>query len=335
MVTKNTAAYSGQHDDRKTILARYPLVSYFVLAYLISWLLWLPLIVSKGGGIGLLPFSMAPSGLEAMGVILLGSLGPAIAALMMSAVVEGKAGVLLLLRRMIRVRVGVQWYLLALFLPALVGVLYYCLPQGLLGSVFSAQGALGLAIYIVAVPVGMVFGTPIGEEPGWRGFALPRLQRNKGPLAGSLLLAPLWACWHLPLAVFTFWGTQYRMVGLLPGFTLFTLTVLGYTIVMTWLFNNTRGSLFLAILFHTAVDAIPSLISVLSNKLSVTGASSNGLVLAILLACTGVWLVTAGIILIATKGKLSYKPLLEKDVQPIIDRLAIDNEINGLDTSNL
>ncbi|GHO59769.1 CAAX amino protease [Ktedonobacter robiniae] len=275
------------------------------------------------------------SALDVLGVILLGSCGPAIAALIMSAVVEGKAGVLLLLRRIIRVRAGIQWYMLALFLPIVASVVYY-LPLGpldVLKHLFSTQGALGLAFYIVAVPGGMVLGSPLGEEVGWRGFALHRLQRRMGPLASSLLLALLWACWHLPLAAFTVWGAQFRVIGLLPGFILYILTVAGYTIVMTWLFNNTRGSIFLAILFHSAVDTVPTLFFVaypqLNNKLGATGASSNGSMSAILVSLAGVgaWLVIVGIILVATRGRLSYKPGLEKDVQPSIDEPVVDDEM--------
>ncbi|QBD74901.1 CPBP family intramembrane metalloprotease [Ktedonosporobacter rubrisoli] len=330
MASKNVKIQTGQHYDHRSILRGHTLVAYFVLAYLISWLLWLPFVVSKGGGTGLLPFTMAASGLDTLGIIILGSFGPAIAAWIVSVIVEGKVGVRLLLRRMIRVRAGIQWYILALFLPLLACVLYYLPfgPQEWPGHLFSTKGAFGLALYVVYVLSGMLAGSPLGEEPGWRGFALYRLQKRMGPLPGSLLLALLWACWHLPLLVFTVWGSAYQQVGLLPGLAIYILTVASYTIVMTWLFNNTRGSIFLAILFHSAVDTAPSFLLSWFPELGkmLQGIENSGLAVLMMLAGAGVWLVIAGIILLATRGKLSYKPELENDVRPVIAEPAAESE---------
>src|SRR5215471_20883036 len=96
-------------------------------------------------------------------------------------------------------------------------------------------------LYVVTILSLMIFGSPLGEEPGWRGFALPRLQQRYGPLAGSLVLGPLWALWHLPL-FYTAWGASYQIIGIPLGLLLFTFVIMGTTIVMTWLFNHTKGS---------------------------------------------------------------------------------------------
>jgi uncharacterized protein len=84
------------------------------------------------------------------------------------------------------------------------------------------------------------------EEGGWRGFALPRLQRLHGPLVGTLILAPLWACWHLPL----FWVTPPTILNIV----LYIPSVIFMTIVFTWVLNDTEGSILLAILLHTSFD---------------------------------------------------------------------------------
>ena len=90
----------------------------------------------------------------------------------------------------------------------------------------------------------------MGEEPGWRGFALPRLQRLHGPLVGSLILGPLWALWHLPL----FWVRAWNFPPTLLNIVLFVLAAIPFTIVMTWVFNNTKGSLLIAVLVHATFD---------------------------------------------------------------------------------
>ncbi|MBE3559913.1 MAG: hypothetical protein IMW89_11905 [Ktedonobacteraceae bacterium] len=163
-----------------------------MLAYAISWLLWLPLILSKDGGIGLLPFSTGKdiSSLAVNGWILLGSLGPIGAGFIMSAVTEGWSGVKQLLLRMVRVKVGVQWYLIALLLPLLVMVLASALMDvsGFSARFFNLQSVYGLGAYVLAVLVGLVIGPPLLEEPGWRGFALPRMQTQiPEPPAGSVM----------------------------------------------------------------------------------------------------------------------------------------------------
>jgi membrane protease YdiL (CAAX protease family) len=87
----------------------------------------------------------------------------------------------------------------------------------------------------------------LGEEPGWRGFALPELQTKYSPLIASLILAPLWALWHLPLI-----GNEFPW----PIVPAFLLSIFGGTFVQTWLFNRTKGSVLLAMLFHATVNTV-------------------------------------------------------------------------------
>jgi membrane protease YdiL (CAAX protease family) len=309
-MAQSTAASQEQSVPSASLLARHPLVSYFVLAYALAWFLWLPLVLSKGGGIGLIPFT-TPVGLGinvTILIICLGGLGPALAAMIMSACVGGWAEVKRLLKRMVQVRAGIQWYLVALFIP-FGTILMAALLLG--GSAvflreFSLPGAVGLLVYIITTFIDMVLGTPIGEEPGWRGFALPRLQQRYGALRGSLILGPLWALWHLPLFL-TVWGTFYHRIGVLLGLFLFILLVMSYTFVMTWLFNNTRGSLFLAILFHSAIDTI--------TIESGTTANLRGF---LLVAIT--WAVIAALVISLTKGRLSYKRAVSTEAQSPVEQ---------------
>jgi membrane protease YdiL (CAAX protease family) len=240
-------------------------------------------------------------------LVFLGALGPALAAMIMSAVTGGSAAVWMLLRRMIQVRIGIQWYLFVLFVP-LVAPLMIMLPfesGTLVLALVSVKGLLALGIYIVSAFLSIVLGSPIGEEPGWRGFALPRLQERYGPIWGSLVLGLLWACWHLPL-FFTGWGKAYAIIGIALGFLLFALLVLGYTFVATWLFNNTRGSIFMAALFHAALNSRSVFFLVLFPE-ALNEMPDAATVLSSLLILAIAWLLVAGLLLVLTKGKLSYK----------------------------
>jgi len=87
----------------------------------------------------------------------------------------------------------------------------------------------------------------LGEEPGWRGFALPRLQKTSTPLVASLILAPIWALWHLPLM-----GNEFP-TAVIPAFLI---SLLGGTLIQTWLFNRTKGSVFGQMLFHATVNTV-------------------------------------------------------------------------------
>jgi uncharacterized protein len=321
-MTQSTAASQEQSISSTSLLARRPLVSYFVLAYVLAWVLWLPLVLSKGGGIGLIPFTTSAdvTSLLPSLIIIVGSLAPALAAILMSASVGGWAAVKQLLRRMVQVRAGMQWYGVALFVPlvaSFVPALVFVGSAEFL-RVFSLQGVVSLLGYVIATLIGMVLGSPIGEEPGWRGFALPRLQQRYGALLASLILGPLWALWHLPL-FFTGWGAVYQSIGVPLGILLFVLFVISGTIFMTWLFNNTHGSLFLAILAHSALDSTVVFFLPLFSQIAqaiadpaAAGATAN---LSVQLTTTMTWVVIAALVIGLTRGRLSYKRPIAHEAQ--------------------
>ena len=321
-MTQSTAASQRQSIPSPWLLARHPLVSYFVLAYVLAWVLWLPLVLSKGGGIGLIPFTTSADvrSLLPSLILILGSLAPALAAIIMSASVGGWAAVKQLLRRMVQVRAGMQWYVVALFVPLVASFVPALLFVGstVFLRVFSLQGVVSLLGYVIVTFIGLVLGSPIGEEPGWRGFALPRLQQRYGALQASLILGPLWGLWHLPL-FFTGWGAVYQNIGVLLGILLYVLVVISFSIFMTWLFNNTRGSLFLAILAHSAIDStavfflslFPQIAQAITDPVA-AGAIANP---STLLTMTITWAVIAALVIGLTKGRLSYKQPIAHEAQ--------------------
>jgi membrane protease YdiL (CAAX protease family) len=228
----------------KGLLARHPLVFFFLIAYAGTWLFELPYVLSEDGS-GLLPFS-SPVAQWMMPVSIF--MGPFLAAFVMTGVTEGREGVGRFLRRFVLWRVGFRWYLFVLVgVPALFVLSIIVLPGGL-GS-FQGLGALAPPLSLLGWFVYAFFpGGALGEEPGWRGFALPRLQSLHGPLLGSLILGPLWGLWHLPL-FFTPWNefTALNVVG-------FALVSTCLAIMYTWVFNNTKGSILIAVLLHATFN---------------------------------------------------------------------------------
>ena len=243
-----TAADEQPGAPRESLLARYPLLFYFLIAYAGTWLVLLPVVLSEQGA-GLLPFRLSP---------LLGGLvgavntfvGPTLSAFVMTGITEGRAGIRRLLRRYVLWRVGLRWYLFALVgIPAIEVLGAIVVPGGL--ASFQTIDPPYVLTYLASFVVIFLIGGPLGEEPGWRGFALPRLQRLHGPLVGSLILGPLWGLWHLPLFWIPVWGTPPTILNIV----LFILSTIALAIVFTWVFNNTKGSLLLAMLVHASVDA--------------------------------------------------------------------------------
>jgi membrane protease YdiL (CAAX protease family) len=256
-----------------------------------------------------LPFSL-------FWVLLLTLVGPTLAAFLMTAVTEGRAGILHLLRRYVLWRAGISWYLVVLLgVPALMLITYLTLPGAL--SAFHLPGLSFWSTYLIGYLTTLVFLGPLGEEPGWRGFALPRLQQRSGPLVGSLLLGVLWSLWHLPLFLFVpgYHGAGTGFAGILGPFVVFVIFIIALTYIFTWVFNNTRGSLLLAILLHASINtAYTFMLPKLFPSLPVTPLVG--------LSTYIVFVVVALLVIAATQGRLSYQRYQRETAlpAPVTDR---------------
>jgi membrane protease YdiL (CAAX protease family) len=165
----------------------------------------------------------------------------------MSAVVAGWPGLRAFLGRLIRWRVGLQWYVIVLGIPILV-----CLIAAgiVLALVDRSQVSAFSSDKLRELPERFIFTllfVGLGEEPGWRGFALPELQTRHTPLVASLILAPVWALWHLPLI-----GNEFPWPIVAP----FIVSVFGGTFMLTWIFNRTKGSVFMTMLLHATINTV-------------------------------------------------------------------------------
>lgn len=233
-------------DAPHGLLARHPLTSFFVMAYAFSWLVELPVVLSETGT-GLLPYTLPPL-VIALSIAGATFLGPTVSAFIMTGMTEGRAGIHRLLRRYVQWRVGVQWYLFVLLGIPAIELLGAIVVPGVLASYQPLTLTMVLA-YPLAFASTFFLGGPLGEEPGWRGFALPRLQRRNGPLVGSLILGVLWALWHLPL----FWSGVWTPPTI-PNILMFIVMITSLTVIMTWVFNHANGSLLITMLMHASFN---------------------------------------------------------------------------------
>ena len=206
--------------------ARHDLLLFFVLAYLLSWALW-PLVILNPTSSPLVPF------------------GPLIAAVVVSLLAGGRKELWALLKQLTRWRVHPIWYAIALVGPFAMAVATMALAVAL-GAPISRSGAyadLGAVAYTLLSTM-IIVG--LFEEVGWRGFALPRLQRRLDALWAALVLGAIWALWHLPELISD--PTRQR-----PPLQ-FVVWALALSVIFTWLYNSTNGSLPIVIICHGAID---------------------------------------------------------------------------------
>lgn len=224
------------HSARtQSVVLRHPLISFFVLTYAIAWMLWAPLVIFRDR----VPPSLA------FVLLMLGSLVPSTVRVVFVALLRGRSGVRTLLGRLVHARIGLRWYLaavaLTMLVPLAVGI---SILMG--GNTPVVDNTILGVLFLFAF---MIFpGSALGEELGWRGFALPRMQARQNALKASLVIGILWGTWHLPL-----WlrGAESNPISL---YVPFVLAVIASSVIYTWLYNNTGGSLFIIVLYHAAIN---------------------------------------------------------------------------------
>jgi len=209
-----------------SVVKRHPIVTFFVLTYAIGW--------------GLIPFWTFQAG------------SPFIAALIVVPLTQGVAGLKELGLRMIRWRVRWYWYVVAIGVPLAVIGLTVGLNVALGASAPSMVQYSSVSTILLMFAIRLVNpgDGPLGEEPGWRGFALPGLQSTLSPLLSTLILGVLVTVWHVPLL---FLEEGLLRPSIIAGFLLGTFAV---TFFYTWLFNHTGGSVLLSIVSHSAQGTI-------------------------------------------------------------------------------
>jgi membrane protease YdiL (CAAX protease family) len=219
----------------------------------ISWLCWLPL-VAADHGIGPVQPSLAPL------LIVLGTFGPFFAAVGMVSRRSGFRGLGQFIGQAFRWRAGIQWYAAALLAPALIRivVLYvHVLKGGTVSDLSDATRWLALPSTFLLV---LLIGGPTGEEFGWRGFLLQRVQPVFGMLGASIVIGVISTLWHVPL--FLIPGTAQSH---LP-FAIFAVRTVALSIISTWLYNGTRRSLLFVLLFHASLNTWPNTVYIIETE---------------------------------------------------------------------
>jgi uncharacterized protein len=220
------------------IFRRYQAAAYVAAALGWTWTIWGFLIIS-GLNCGSHLWKL---------IFVAGLSGPLIASTFMAYVIGGKAELVRLLKRALPMKVPIHWYILALGLP----------PAMLIASAVICKESLheNLRLFdsslaaLVPMFIWLMFRSgPVNEEFGWRGFLLPRLLEKHNPFAATMILGTLWTLWHWPL-----WFLRGVPHSHWP-FALFALMVLPMNFLFTWFYMKTKGSLFIAILLHTSINA--------------------------------------------------------------------------------
>lgn len=224
-----------------------PLLAFTVLAYGGSWIAWSPWWLARNG-VGVLPYELpfpAVTGVNQLGLFA----GPFAAALIVTGVRSGRAGASRLLASLVQFRARGRWYALVLMTIPLAAGIGYVLVSGVNPVADSSIGFLFaslLSSYLM-----FLLGGPLQEEPGWRGVALPLLQHRHHPLTAAIILGLIHCFWHVPLFATAEWDTARSGIG---DCIAYLLLILALSVVMSWVFNGSRGSLLPAVLAHNGLN---------------------------------------------------------------------------------
>lgn len=229
-------------------MKRYALPIFFVLAFVFPWLIWGTTIAQARG---LLSFHVPQS--------LAFWIGLNLATYLTAALTGGWGAVKDLLSRLIRWRAQPVWYIAALVITALLSLAAIGIHLALGGS--HRVGVLLSSSDLLPSLLFQIFFFMLTEETAWRGFALPRLQSRYSALNASLILGVLWGLWHIPL-----WFIPGSFQSTLP-FAGFLLATIAMSVITTWIFNHTHGSVLLAGILHAATDVTLAYSNVLSGDL--------------------------------------------------------------------
>jgi len=222
-------------------IKRHPLAVFYIFAYAITWLAWLP---QAAYSRGLFPF-------DSPIFYFVGGIGPMLAAYIVLKAQQGERAIGTLFAPLLRWKTSVIWYVIAVSGFAVIGIVAAALGGDLRNQLRTLDLTAGLIMtfiwYLIAA---------IPEEVAWRGFALPRLQTRYSALVSSLIIGLLWALWHLPLLLNT-----DNVMSTYPK-DLFLIEILAASVIYTWLFNSTRGSVLIVTIYHCFVNTVGAVLEI-------------------------------------------------------------------------
>ena len=222
-----------------TTTRAFPL-KFVIIAFAFTWAFWLLVMIEARG---LIPSLPVPA-------LFLGAFGPMVATVVLTAQEGGRAGLRSLLSRVVRWRVAPVWYGVALLGPIVLTLGAMALQLVVFGGQPPSLGAMvGALPTVLVISVYMFIQVGIGEEMGWRGYALPKLQTGYSALVSSVILGVIWTLWHLPL--FFTPTTSYSNTPL----WVFLVFLLPFSILIGWVLNSTGGSVLMVMILHAVMNA--------------------------------------------------------------------------------
>ncbi|WP_142329317.1 CPBP family intramembrane glutamic endopeptidase [Bacillus cereus] len=272
-------------------LESYPLTSFFVMAYVFSWVVLIPFILSQWG---IFPKTKVFNLFFYANAFV----GPMLAACIMFRILEGKESWKKIRNSILTTKVGLKWYLFTLIIIPAAMFLGMVIVNGEIPT-FRDLNVEFFITYLFSFIAIFFLGGPLPEEIGWRGFALPRLQSKFGPIKATLLLSVLWTFWHLPhfLTAAQRGGPGSDLSLLYIHLPIFILLCLSISIILTWIYNCNHGNLFIVILIHASINTF---------SLAQTHSTNPVIKNTDLFVVIGLGFV-ALLILIFTRGNLGYK----------------------------
>jgi uncharacterized protein len=287
--SKSNPSTSSSRNLQK-IMQQHPLFFFFFITYAFSWIISIPFILSEWGIL---------RGNFQLAFVLKG-FGPFLTALLMTWILDGKQGIKRLREQITDWKKSWLWYVLVLIAIPLLLIMGIVLQPRATTNFLGLNPLLLVSYFFTYIAV-FFGGGPLGEEPGWRGFALPRMQQEHGPLWGTLLLGVLWTCWHLPdfLTSAQGGGPGTGFAAFLYNFPIFLLIVLSFAVLLTWIYNRNHGSIFMTMLAHASINTPQLVILPLFPAVGIAGLN--------LAALIGFG-VPALLIILLTRGRLGYQP---------------------------
>ena len=270
----------------------HPLLSFFVLAYVLSWILESPLIF----------LGDTLTDTQGLVLVILVSNVPSLLAIALTAIVYGREALRKLLGRLLSWRVNPLWYLVVVLGPV-------ALAWGVVGlNTLMGGPALSLGMPLLGVLSMLAFsifpGSALGEEIGWRGYALPRLQAGRSALGTSLIVGVIWGLWHLLLWLT---GAPGRTPILYAAFVVSTISL---SVILTWVYNSTGGSLLMVVLLHATFN--------LPMTLAIDELGSRATVL--LLLYFGMLVVAAIVVVIVAGPQHLSRKHQKQEEEPLVAR---------------
>jgi len=265
-----TSAFVSDKPKPSSLVNKYPLTIFFLLVFGLTWPF---MIVDALGSHAVLPFRLPDL------LLLMMSYMPTLAAVIVTGLEEGKAGIRALFKKLLIARVGLRWYLFAIFGFAAIyaGAIGLANVAGKSSTSFLPENLPQFSNLVeFALFITFIFAITTlvnGEELAWRGFALPRLQAKYNALTSSLILGVIWALFHLPL-FFTLTSSQADL-----SFVGFLISTISLTVIFTWIYNHTRGSVLLAYLLHGAANTWTRIFSIDHNANPLVNDTMAGLTL--------------------------------------------------------